>query len=306
MIAVAVSLLFALYVLGPDAISRFLLGFTVPRRAVLLTRSEEVSRALVWAATCLGLAYLWAKGTGALAEVWRPQALRICVSGLYSETFFRTNQDAWFRSLHDVFWMNWTLLWRTYVFVLLLSVALTLATQYYGWVSGRLPSDGLREVFTAIVLPRVAQWHVLLSKLLLPDRSLVIYLDVLTKSDKLYQGMLFDKALAADGSLISLTLAQPKRFDRRGYVEAKGAGGQPNAVQFWKTIPTNMFVVMASDINTINFRYATPQKADEKLETGPPELRKLLDMIADEVNAMRTREALHATEPNDRGAGHTE
>ena len=188
MIAVAVSLLLALYVLGPDAVSRFLLGLTVPRRSVLLTKSEEISRALVWAGTCFALAYLWARWTGALDTVWRPGSLRVFFSGLYSETFFHTNQDLWFRSAHDVFWMNWALLWRLYFLVLLLSAVLTIATQYYGWLRGRLPSAFLREVFTALVLPRVAQWHVMLSKLLLPDRRLVIYLDVLTKSDKLYQG----------------------------------------------------------------------------------------------------------------------
>ncbi len=296
MIAVAVSLFFALYVLGPDAVSRFLLGFTVPRRAVLLTRSEEVSRALVWAGTCLGLAYLWARWSGALDRVWRGESLRVFFAGVYSEFLFRQSPGSWFSSLHDLFWMNWVLLWRLYVIVVLLSIALTFATQYYGWISNRLPGDGLRQVFTAIVLPRVAQWHVLLSRLLLADRSLVIYLDVLTKSDKLYQGTFFDKALAADGSLISVTLASPKRFDRRSYVQAKEAGGQPEAGDFWKEIPTNMFVVMASDINTINFRYAPPQSLGRRLRTDPPELRQLLDAIADQVNAMRARDGVEGPE----------
>lgn len=289
MIAVAVSFLLALYVLGPDAVSRFLLGFTVPRRAVLLTKSEEISRALVWAVSCLGLAFLWGRWSGAFAQAWRPDALRIFFSGLYSETFFRSNQAAWFASLRPVFWMNWTLLWRTYLLVILLSVVLTWMTQFYGVVWGRLPHGFVRELFTALVLPRVAQWHVLLSKLLLPNRRLVIQLDILTKSDKLYQGTFFDKALSADGSLISVTLASPKRFDRAAYTRAKDEGVHPNPAEFWKSIPTNMFVVMASDINTINFRYTQPVQHD-RLQLDSPELRQLLEQIADKVNRVRAQE----------------
>ena len=86
-------------------------------------------------------------------------------------------------------------------------------------------------------------------------------------------------------------MAQPKRFDRRGYIAAREAGEEANAAEFWKSIPTNMFVVMASDINTINFRYAPPPSRHRRLRTDPPELRLLLDTIADQVNAMRATEA---------------
>jgi hypothetical protein len=48
-LALVVTIAFALYILGPDLFSRFVLGFTVPRRNVNLTRGEEVSRAIIWA-----------------------------------------------------------------------------------------------------------------------------------------------------------------------------------------------------------------------------------------------------------------
>lgn len=291
MIAVAVSLLFALYIIGPDAVSRFLLAFTIPRRSILLTRGEEISRALVWSAVCFTFAWYWARWTGAWALVWHPASAKLFFAGLYSEAVFRADPDGWFRSARDVFWMNWTLLWRLYAGVVLLSITLTLLTVYYGLVRTRLPGRLLRQLFTAVVLPRVAQWHVLLSKLLLADRTLVITLDVLTKSDKLYQGVLFDKGLAADGSLISVTLALPKRFDRLAYVKAKDSGTKPDSATFWKTIPTEMFVIMASDINTINIRHVPPSSRVGSLKADSPELRQLLETIADQVNRMRREEA---------------
>ena len=295
MIAVAVSLVFALYLLGPDAFSRFLIGLTVPRRAVILTRSEEISRALIWAAISFSFAYVWCRAGGAWASVWRPDDLKLCFAGLYSESFFQAHQDAWFRSLHQVLWLNFSLFWRLYVSVFLLSLALTLLTHFYGVVRDWLPDwKWLKNAFAALVLPRVAQWHVYLSKLLLGDRNLFISLDILTKSDKLYQGELADKALAADGTLVSITLAMPRRFDRAAYLKAKSDGQAPETEAYWKTIPTNMFVVMASDINTINLRYLPGNRSVRPLKSGSPELEKLLTSIAEQVNAARQEAARSA------------
>lgn len=289
MIAVAVSLLFALYVLGPDALSRFVLGLTLPRRNVILSKSEEVSRALIWAVASFGLAYLWSRSTGALSAVWHPASLRTCFSGLYSERFFEENRASWFASLHDVFWINWCLLWRLYAVTVVLSLGLTFLTHYYGWLRNRIPGAWLRAVFAGLVLPRVAQWHVLLSKVLLADRSLSIHLDILTNADKLYQGRFIDKALGADGTLISVTLADPRRFDRDTYSALKAEGAKPDSADFWKQIPTNVFVVMASGIHTINLRYRPSSPSMQPLKAGSPELLRLLETIADEVNALRAQ-----------------
>ncbi len=292
MIAVAVSVLFALYVVGPDAFSRFVIGLTVPRRAVVLTRSEEISRALVWAAGSFFLAYVWCRVEGTWGTVWQPASFRTCFAGLYSEKIFEANQGLWFQSLHDVLWANFRLLWRLYVCVLLLSCLLTLLTHFYGVVRDRLPNWGwLKNGFAALVLPRVAQWHVYLSQLLLGDRRRFISLDILTKSDKLYQGELAEKALSADGTLVSVTLASPRRFDRSAYTKAKEAGMAPAPEDFWKVIPTNMFVVMASDINTINLRYLPRDRSVRGLKSGSPALTELLKLIGEQVKAAQDQAA---------------
>ena len=296
MLAVVVSAIFALYVLGPDAFSRVVLGFTVPRRSVLLSRSEEVSRALIWAIASFGLAYCWAAFDGSLRMLWNPVSLKICFSGVYSEQFFNANRDLWFSSLADTLKLNRCLLLRTYSVVLLLSIVLSLFTHFYGVVREHLPAwNWLRKAFAAIVLPRVAQWHVLLSGLLLGDRSLSIHLDILTKSDKLYQGEFADKALAADGSLVSVTLAKPRRFDREPYVQAKQSGTKPAIDAFWKSIPTNMFLVMASDIHTMNLRYLPRNRSVRPLKAGSPDLTDLLKVIGEQVEEARRQAATGPT-----------
>ena len=288
MIALAVTLVFALYILGPDAISRVLIGFTIPRRAVTLTRSEEVSRALLLAVFCFFVAYAWCRADGTWAREWQPGAVRVWFSGIYSEAYFQAHQGEWFGSLRQVARLNLSLLWRLYTTVFAVSVGLSLLTHFYGVVRDALPDWGwLRRTFASLVLPRVAQWHVLLSDVLLGDRNLYLVADILTKSDKLYQGELADKALAADGSLVSVTLASPRRFDRAAYLKAKDAGEQPNSEDFWKTIPTNMFLVLASDINTVNLRYVPRSRSVRPMKAGSPKLSELLAAIADQVETAR-------------------
>ena len=292
MIAVAVSLFFALYVVGPDAFSRVILGFTVPRRTVQLSKGEEVSRALVWSVATVGAAYFWARADGSLARTWNPALVRAWFSGIYSEAFFRANGDLWFASLRAIFDLNRCLLIRTYAVVLLLSVVLSVLTHFYGVIRDALPRwNWLRKTFAAVVLPRVAQWHLVLSKLLLGDRSLSIHIDILTKSDKLYQGAFADKALAGDGSLVSITLANPKRFDRPAYQRAKDRDPDAKSEAFWKEIPTNMFLIMGSEIHTINLRYLPRNLRVRPLKRGSPDLTDLLRTIGEQVKAAQKQAA---------------
>jgi len=141
MLALAITTAFALYVLGPDAFSRFVLDFSVPRRAVTLTKSEEIYRAVAWGGISLYLAYQWERWSGTIDRVWRWDQLRIVFAGIYSEQFFRENQDKWFQSLDAFWWMNWCLLWRLYCVVLLLSVTLCLLIHWYAALRFRFRGD---------------------------------------------------------------------------------------------------------------------------------------------------------------------
>lgn len=103
-----------------------------------------------------------------------------------------------------------------------------------------------------------------------------IELDVLTKGGIMYSGRLADKMLMADGSLESLTLEGPRRFRREQYLEAKKSDPQVAATPFWKDIPGNLFVIIASEISTLNVRYIPPvRRFGETFEDIRKALREL-------------------------------
>jgi hypothetical protein len=287
MIALTITLGLAVYLFGPDAFSRFLLDFSVPRRAITLTRSEEVYRAVIWSGTSLTIALIWAWAFGTVGRVFSSKQIQTCFSGLYSEQFFRENRQDWFASLHAVMWMNWCILWRLYVAVFALSMILYAMIHFYAKMRHKISGPGLcprtsRRLLAAIVLPRIAPWHLLLSRILLYEDELSIHIDVLTKMDILYQGQLADKMLAADGSLVSVTLADPRRFNREQYLEDKKNRAAKDSADYWKRIPTNIFVIMVSEVHTINLRYKPDAMASLK-DKGRAGKRGDLDIQLDAI-----------------------
>lgn len=294
MLALALTLVLALYIFGPDAFSRFLLDFSVPRRNISLTKSEEVYRAVIWSGVSWGIAYLWARCWGTLGRLWDWGQLRIFFSGLVSDDYFRKNSDAWFHSLHCTVWMNFCVLWRIYVVVFLMVLLLHAGIRYYAnirdWLSGEaLLKRWGRQVLAAIVPPRIAPWHVLLSRILIRDKTIELHVDVMTKMNILYQGRLADKTLGPDGSLVSITLADPKRFQRTAYVEAKKIDPNADPLKFWKPIPTNMFIIMGAEIHTMNLRYVPQVKALKRDQREDSDFRKELKAVNDLVHLARQK-----------------
>jgi hypothetical protein len=186
--------------------------------------------------------------------------------------------------------MNFSILWRLYVVVFLLSLILYLTIKHYARVRDWLRKNHWKwlakhgpQWLAAVVLPRIASWHVLLSQILVHDKNVQVHLDVMTKGNILYQGVLADKTLAADGGLISVVLAEPKRFKYEEYVEAKKQGKPATKATYWKPIPTNMFIITATEIATMNVRYVPEGVAALKLgQDQDNDLQKVLD----EVNQM--------------------
>jgi hypothetical protein len=281
-LALVFTTLFALYVIGPDLAARWVLGFIVPRRSVVQSRSEEVSRALLWAAIPLTVSYLWARYMGHLLQTGNLSDVETFFSGIYSEAFFSAHRELWFHAAKAVLWLNICLLWRLYCLVLVASVAFLFIIHYYGRIRERLKNQPwILRFLSALVLPRVSEWHVMLSEMLLPSKNVHIHVDILAKSGIIYRGRLASKSLNADGSLSSITLEQPERFRRDAYLEAmRDNQGTPPAT-FWKSIPGNMFVLLGSEISSLNLRY-TPTSlkpfAQNNADIGAVS-RKLLNLI---------------------------
>ena len=294
MLALTLTLALAVYIFGPDAFSRFLLDFSVPRRSVSLTKSEEVYRAVIWSGLSGTVAWLWARWWGTLDRVWDWGELRTFFSGVVSDEYFRHNADAWFHSLHCTLWMNFCVLWRIYVVILLMSLLLHLGIRYYANIRDRFKGESLvsrsaRSLLAAIVPPRIAAWHLLLSRILIRDRTIELHIDVMTKMNILYQGRLADKTLSPDGTLVSITLADPRRFLRSSYVDAKKLDAETDPKLFWRPIPTNMFIIMGSEIHSMNLRYVPQVQALKRDQHKDSDFKKELKVLEDLVTLLHER-----------------
>jgi len=281
-LALVVSFLVAVYLLGPDLISRWILGFVVPRKNIVQSRWEEFTRAVLWAAIPLAVAIFWAMAAGAFRSAGHLSDLEMVFSGLYSERYFDAHNVEFFSSLRTFFWINMSLLWRLYILVIGFSLLLNYIILHYNSLRNTLKSTRMKTLLATIVLPRVSEWHVLLSDMLLPSKNLVLSADVLTKSNTLYQGHVQDKMLNPDGSLHSITLANPRRFLREQFHAEQKELPEISSEDFWLTIPGNIFIIIGSDITNLNLRYVrenpfAPEPSPEEIEV----LRRLLARLTE-------------------------
>jgi hypothetical protein len=254
-LAILFTLLLGAYLFGPGLIARLILGFAVPRKTLVQSRSEEVTRSIVQAVVPFGIAVAWARVTGALEQSGHLSDLQTVFSGVYSTPFFDTHRAEFFAGLHHFYAMNVCVLWRLYVLVIVFALALNLAIRNYSRLRAALPGGWPKALLATLVLPRVSEWHVLLSEMLLPTGDFFLDADVLTKSSTLYQGRVQDKMLGPDGSLQNITLAKPRRFLREEYEKAKEGAEPVDRELFWRPIAGNLFVLMASDVVNLNLKY---------------------------------------------------
>ncbi|HEU4635200.1 MAG TPA: hypothetical protein VFS41_03425 [Edaphobacter sp.] len=279
MLALLVSLLIAVYLLGPNLIARWAADLVVFRKTRIESHAEEVARSIIGAIIPLALAVAWARWSGALWISGTQRDVETVFSALQSDNFFQTHHQQFFTSLYAFFWMNYAILWRLYCIVLVASGLRVAIVLNYNRVWRRLNQRWMRTLLATIV-PRISEWDLLFSDMLLPEGTFRIMADVLTKSGGLYQGTVQDRMLNSDGSLQSITLANPRRFERTQFRKAKAEDLATVPDEYWINIPGNLFIVMASDIANLNLRYIRRkplqfQPSDEEREV----LTRLLDRL---------------------------
>lgn len=279
MLAVSITFLIAAYVLGPDLLSRLVLSFVVPRRSVTQSRGEEVTRAVLWVTLPLGMVIVWVRWHHVLSMWGNWCDLETVASGLYSTTFFDAHHQQFYDSLYSVLGMNASLLLRLYALVFLFAVLIDIAILRYRWLRSILKPRWAKSILATLILPRVSEWHILLSDMLLPADDVTLAVDVLTKSGTLYQGAVQDRVLGTDGSLQSLTLSDPRRFLRDEFKKAKDGDRSTKTDTFWRIIPSKLFVILGTDIASINVRYPPKRPTSVSLTQ--------LDLSPAEVNAVR-------------------
>lgn len=57
MIALVATFLVATYVVGPDLLARWVLSFVVPRKNLVLSKSEEITQGVLWSIVPFGIAW---------------------------------------------------------------------------------------------------------------------------------------------------------------------------------------------------------------------------------------------------------
>ncbi len=236
-----------------------MLGFVCPRRNIVQTKSEELTRAIAWALIPLAIAYLWAVHNGHLHSTANSADWKAFFAGAYGESGFEKHQDDFFRAQRAIFVWNFSLLWRLYFIVFVFWLVIDLLIARYGRIrASKFASDvpALKLALDYFILPRVSEWHVCLSNMLTENKDITVHADVLTKADVLYRGRVVDKMLAPDGSLASITLAGPGRFRRADYLDAKRQSAT-NKEEYWVEIKGAMFIIMGSEISTINLRHSS-------------------------------------------------
>jgi hypothetical protein len=267
-LAVTLTFLAAAFILGPELLSRWVLGIVVPQRSLSQNRGEQITRAMVWAILPLAAAVLWVHARHVIG-MWGGWAdLQIAVSGLYSSTYFDAHRNEFFRSLAAVTGMAWSLLWRLYLVVILAAIAIDWAILHYRWLRNALKPRWAKTALATLILPRVSEWYVLLSDMLLPTDDVMLEVDVLTKAGTLYQGGVQDRMIGPDGSLLSITLADPRRFLREEFHRERAEDVNAPADYFWRRIPGKLFVILGSDIASVNVRYP-PRRPDTPPLTRP-------------------------------------
>jgi hypothetical protein len=284
MLGVIITLLIPLYLIGPEILSRFILSLVVQRRIIVQTRGEEITRGVLWALIPLLVAYIWAepkiRAAGGLAacRYFFLTAFSSSNPGLLNPAA----SDAFTKSAKAVFWINWAILGRLYFIVALLAVALDVIVWQYQRLRSLSENRHYRALLARLVLPRIAEWHLLLSGMLAHSKPITTSADVLSKVGILYKGIVYRYSLTSTGDLASLTLQETSRFRREEYLKKRelNPGADLKKEDYWTSIPGNLFTILISDVSTINVRhsYSAIEKSDKRI-------RELIEQIVLEARS---------------------
>jgi hypothetical protein len=294
-LAFVLTLVVALYILGPDLFSRWLVGLFAPARVQTRSRSEEISKALfgslipfVFSYVILFLFFHRLRDFGVLKAFF---------NGVYSQQSFDRNSEAFFHSVKPVLMANARLAGLIYSFELVWAFLLIALIRYCGRIIRNFEKhERLRSLVIYLVRPWTAAWHMKLSGILLERKSQFIQVDVMTKLDILYRGKLVGYDLAADGSLVSLTLENAKKFKREELLAArnKAPSKKINTASFWTPIEGRIFMLMSHEVVSLNLNYIDPTALQQTIAASIPKVTA--NQVLDSIRAKRKARSFEGKE----------
>jgi hypothetical protein len=229
-------------------------------------RAEQLTRGALWALFPLIAAWLTRTWICFRMPPGVAKSIGVVFGGLYSEATFAKDPSSFYSAFGQFAKVNVCLLGRMYALVILFAVVLGMIARNFGAVRKRLRGfPRLSKIVYLAVLPRISEWHLGLSPMLLENRKQYgIEVDVMTKSGILYRGSVNEKNVGNDGNLQTLILANTCRYlhadfvrDRTAFeaLEDKSAAKKPSSEKYWRSIPGVMFYIVGSDVTSVNIRH---------------------------------------------------
>jgi hypothetical protein len=270
-IALAASLLLALYIVVPGLLFRSLYRLFIPLRILVGTTTEQATRAVITTICPFILALLIAWYIPPLDNFpvradhpeLRVSDYRTVASCLYSEkqftaagpSFWEALDRTWHRQVVFLFWFY------------LLTAAIGLFFGYLAGSYGSFKSNRFYRWFAdKFLFSRISEWHPLLTPFVFADRNTVVRANILTVSDNLYRGTVSEHFVDADGKLTGVILTEAVRFDRRSFLQDKDAMRSAETEAYWKEVPGDKLYVFADKIVDLNLSYESPEPSDQVLE----------------------------------------
>jgi hypothetical protein len=274
-IALAASVVLALYVVIPGLLSRFLYQLFIPLRVIAAGKTDGATRALATAVVpfVLALFVVWyVPGLNSIpvhahAE-FKTHDYKLVASCLYSEALFTQNTDAFWQALNRTIQRQSLFLSWYYLLTAMTAVALGYLTASYG----KLGSNKYYRWFAdKFLFPRISEWHPLFTAFVFADKRTVVRADILMTTDNLYRGRISEHFIDGGGKLTGLILTEAKRFDRRTYLDdsqsenAEQVNAALNTENYWREIPGAKMYLFADQIVNLNLHYDSPEPAEDAL-----------------------------------------
>lgn len=295
MLAVTLTAILALYVLGPDLLFRWIVGCFAPAKFRKRTYGEQITAACLLAVIPFFL--VWRVVGRLILDVYSDEhkaLLLMFAKGVVAQGSYDYMKGGFFHSLPYVWKLNiWCL---AALYALCAGLALFFGSQVSSLGTHlRRCEEGSkrRKVLEWVVKPWAAEWHLRLSPMLLPSKEAFIQADILTKMDVLFRGKISEHHLGIDGELVSISLERVKKFRRVEFLEermrrSEAAKQQParaskaakslSADNYWSDIPGHFFVVKADEIVTLNLSYVKKEPV-QFTDADLAVLRNIMDRV---------------------------
>jgi hypothetical protein len=269
-IALAASIILALYAIIPGLLSRFIYRLFIPLRVLAVGKTEEATRAVATAIVPFALALLVVWYIPGLNQIpvqathpeLKAQDYRLVASCLYSESIFTQNTATFWQALDRTVPRQSLFLFWYYLLNALTALGLGYLSASYGKLG---PNKYYRWFANKFLFPRISEWHPLFTSFVFADKQTVVRADILTTTDNLYRGKISEHFTDAAGKLTGLILTEANRYDRRAYLRDSETNQAVNTEDYWREIPGAKMYMVADKIVNLNLNYESDEPHESAL-----------------------------------------